>query len=394
MRPKSRDRSRDDSKDYTSYLDTFLYPSGTPRLTHFGGFSRKTGTLYERTIDVVGNRLGVNPLLHHKITLSVEPVKSYVQDIGSGVFERVTFVQPITYPSFDHATLLGYVPFPSQGICDEFGDLAFAKFYEQIPTEVSILNFVWELREIGDLIPKISRSLTKNLSAGLLWWKFGVKPLISDLKKLWLIQETLRLKLEWLRSTRGKIVRIGAYEKLDSSDSGIPQSPIIDPLFPGGSGVSVQMELIESRSVLRAGGLLNHELEGLDDALAQVKALAALLGVNNPLGVVWEAIPYSFVLDWFGRFQEMIERFSIQPFQGKWNVSHLTWSYQGLAKWDIVQRSSYPAYSGFDRVTLGTLTVERYERNLGIPVPSSVVTDLTLNPTQQLLALALIRQRI
>jgi len=348
-----------------------------------------SGTRFEILRDVVGNRGNVNPTYHLKAEIGLKPLFDYIQTV-SGTYELChddALSNGYLIPSESLFRLLA--PLPTSGQCDEFFDKAYATFNEQIPLEVSLLNFIWELREIQDLIPKIERSITRTASGGFLWWKFGIKPMLSDLKKLWLLSETVKARLEFLRKTRGQRVRLGCYAKFE------PSLTTYDVM----NWASQRLYLKQSSfsSVMRAGGFLTHQLEGLDDALSEVKAFAAALGLNNPAAVVWEAIPYSFVLDWFGRFQELIGKLAIQPFAGKWEVDDVSYSHSVKATYDFLHNVPVPQPSWLPQEAVrnyGQISIERYERFIGIPVPSSLITSMGLNSTQQLLALALIRQRL
>jgi hypothetical protein len=162
-------------------------------------------------------------------------------------------------------------------------------------------------------------------------------------------------------------------------------------------GNSGQYVVTTQSCVYRAGGFLTHHLDGLDDAYASWKAHGAALGLNNPAAIVWEAIPYSFVLDWFGRFQELIGKLALQPFSGDYEVKNVTWSLKWDVDYDIFQKSTRSNTNWLMEIPytkkIGHVKVVRYERNLGIPVPASLITNTELTQSQQLLALALIRQR-
>jgi hypothetical protein len=271
---------------------------------------------------------------------------------------------------------------------------AFNAFYEQIPTEVSIPNFLWELREIKALIPRLQSSLTKTASGGYLNFQFGWKPFLDDLRKLWALTDTVRSRLEYLKSTYGRKTRIGLFQDITSQIEGRYQGysdwhwfadpPRKDVDFQG------NFKVREFRTVLRAGGYLYHELQGLDDSLTQVKAFSSALGLNNPLRAVWNALPYSFVVEWFTNIGGLFDRLSIQPFSGEWTISNPTWSFKSTAVIDAYQR--FGDKTDANTHLLATITAERYQRFVGLPVPASIFS-LELTSKQQLLLLALLNQR-
>lgn len=393
MRPVKRTRTRSDiiqTSTGPTNAQTYWYPSMSLRTSDFlytGHGINYNGTYFETIEDVHGNKEGVNPLYHLTVAMhDMKPMHDYVQDIGSE--ELVHWTKPVYWPFLAESNLLALVPYPSQGTLDEFFDGCFSTFHEQIPLNVSLLNFLWELREVQDLIPKLSRSITRSAAGGFLWFKFGIKPFLSDLKKLINIRDTVLDRLAWLQQSRGRSVRLGYSSKFE------PSKYVYHPNINRSDGNVVRAELEYSSCLLRAGGFLTHHLEGLDDTFSELKAISAALGLNNPAAVVWEAIPYSFVLDWFGRFQELIAKLALQPFAGDFNVHDITWSIKFDARYVIKQYFKSSAGNPAQPLTLGTIELKRYERNTGIPVPSSLITTTSLNSTQQLLALALIRQRL
>jgi hypothetical protein len=277
---------------------------------------------------------------------------------------------------------------------------AFAALSDQMPTEVSIANFLWEARELKDLIPKLDKSLRKSLAGNYLRFEFGWLPFLGDLEKLYNLCETVRSRIAYLRATRGRQTRVSFYRKLDySSYIGNEIDRLTsDGVVPGYTGEShnipgIKYKLVEATGAFRAGGYLYHELMGLDDVEGEIRAFVSALGLANPLAILWEAIPYSFVVDWFTRIGTLFDRLSIQPFEGTWEVTGVSNSIKESFKIQIDQHC-YPQHN--PRINLGFSTYERYVRFVGLPVPATALLGAIqqeLNPKQQLLALALLNSK-
>lgn len=271
----------------------------------------------------------------------------------------------------------------------DLGGQAFNAFVAQFPTKVSIANFLYELKDLADLIPRISRNLPKTVAGGYLNLQFGWLPLISDLKALGSVYQSTLSRLEWLRATYGKTVRLGFYS--DISYYGTIPSSSTYLLAPGGNAYNyILLKLIDYKGIFRANGYLTHYLKGLDEPIAEMKALAAALGLNNPLGVIWEAIPYSFVVDWFAHVSTLLNHLSIQPFEGEWKVDRVTNSVKDVHRYEVWQYS-YVAQGFNTPKLLGVAEATRYNRYLSLPLTPSFINGLDkLDARQQTLLGALL----
>jgi hypothetical protein len=279
-------------------------------------------------------------------------------------------------PSFIHSSYL--LP-PSSGVLGELADDAFIALSEQVPQEVDIANFVLDLRELGSLIPTLQENLAKTVSGGYLSYKFGWEPMLGDISKLSRISDIVADRLAWLRRTRGKRVRIGYFKKLEGSE--FPSASQY-PLTNG----RTQWTFNSFRGEFRASGTLYHELQGLEGMEGTLRGMVAALGLNNPSAIVWERIPFSFVVDWLARTQHITNSFTVQPFAGVWNVTHVTHSIMqelSLTQW-------YTEGVDFRHHEQGTLTVKRYQRGIGLPVSSAMFYGRELTPQQARLSAALI----
>jgi hypothetical protein len=270
-------------------------------------------------------------------------------------------------------------------LLSSLADDAFEALVPQVPQEVSIPNFLYELREIGDLIPKLDDSLSKTVSGGYLTYSFGWKPLVGDLQKLGRLMTTVSNRLDYLKKTYGRETRISFSRKIDTYD--LNQAPFTPDPINGGVG------FVKLQGIYRAGGYLYHRLEGLDGLNGMLRGCAAALGLNNPLGVLWEAIPYSFVADWFGRTQSLLSQQALQPFVGTWDLRRMSHSVdiEGIREYWIPRLSSSydPPWNAAQLAAIQR--VHSYTRSPGLPAASTWLTSTQLGSQQQLLASALIR---
>jgi hypothetical protein len=291
------------------------------------------------------------------------------------------------YPRCSPSIVFNF-PFVSDTDWTIFAQDAFNAFATQIPTDVSILNFGWELRELGELIPKLEKTLQSTVSGGFLNFSFGWKPFVGDLMKLSGLLSTVSAKIEHLRATWGKKTRLGHYASNVVSVQTGPLSVFNQRVNTWDAPDRTEYwQLKGYRCDLRAGGYLYHRLKDLDSAYGYIRACAAALGLGNPLKAVWQALPYSFVVDWFLGLSRHLDTLDINPFKGDWQVSDFSSSAIANVVWSVYQDS---APHGMQY--LGRVRAKRYERISHLPVPASVFTLTGLSPQQLLLSTAMLAQ--
>jgi hypothetical protein len=120
------------------------------------------------------------------------------------------------------------------------------------------------------------------------------------------------------------------------------------------------------------------------------------LGILNPASIAWEAVPFSFVVDWFLPIGDYLSAFSA-PLLCDLDHGYVTSGYRGTAIEEYhyyqVGTGLYPWYN-----QSGTLKsryeVMRMSRSVvGNLLPSPPMIDLQLNSQRLLNALALLNQR-
>jgi hypothetical protein len=85
------------------------------------------------------------------------------------------------------------------------------------------------------------------------------------------------------------------------------------------------------------------------------------------LAVVYEALPFTFVLDWFAPVGDRLQRVGAKPIAGRWDLTDFCWSRLAEAKYELQidrwvstsgVRASYP---------VGTVTVREFTRDIVFP---------------------------
>ena len=390
----ARYRVRNDFKHF-HLKDLYLTdgPSG-PRSSYNAGPIDQYGELetvphdFAVFSDVVGQMGEFNPAYHYEFHGDFsDPMPSY--DWQNGLWEWDIPNLVCHRPEFNSSVPRKLEPGrPSVATLSAWSLDAFNAFHDQIPEEVKLANFLYELKDIKGLIPKIiRRSPSKTLSSNFLGLEFGWKPMIRDIKKIIDVAASVEKRLQYLKSTVGKEVSLRFTRSMDLSTD-----PFTLVLSRDGSPRNFKYKRIGQEGTFRVTGKLRQNLSGLDDYFAHWKALAAATGFNNPAAIVWEAIPYSFVVDWFVHLDKLVGSMAIQPFGGEWTLSRVGWSVKQTATWHVYQSFVWGGSSNVDTF-LGTISLKSYTREPGLPLVSVFATDASLTPKQLVLSLALLNER-
>jgi hypothetical protein len=196
----------------------------------------------------------------------------------------------------------------------DYGASAYSKMKPTQPI-FSGLNSIYELRELpGMLKQKLSDSGLKNIANYWLALRFGWKPLLSDIRKTVNFQVTAQKRLRQLLRDNGKAVR----RKVDLA------STTSDPVITTGNFGSIQpgfvtqfyrrsgMPFRKVTTVVKehiwAAARYRYWLpEGPRDIEWKAKMYGGLYGLNPTPSVIYNAIPWSWLTDWFTNLGDVID---------------------------------------------------------------------------------------
>lgn len=299
---------------------------------------------------------------------------------------------------------------------------AWNKFYTQVPDIVSVANFLLELKDFAKYyellknIPSYLRAASANravkglgkrakrgigsrVKGGLakandsfLEYEFAWAPFVGDLAKFLTLVQTVSNKLQWLKETRGKPTPVKYFQPDFVKLQNPSDYATVLEIGPDGNGTHElrQLKLLKSKATFASHAMLYQELNGLDDAWAEFRAIIAALGLGSPATIVWNAIPFSFMLDWIFPVGKWLQRFAVQPFYGTWDIYDVSNSVKVEA---TIEESVYRrAWWGgpYVRTTLRTHSVNSYNRDLGLDLSLDDVGFTSLNDHQQQLFASLV----
>lgn len=296
-----------------------------------------------------------------------------------------------------------------------FSDLCFeawTKLKTQVPTDVPVLNFIYEFLDYKDLVKTVLhpkrgleslrkyagtsnwkkvQGLPKAINNEFLDTSFNWIPLISDTVKLTKLYDNAAKKLDFLRKTKGKEVTI-RFDKTDcyvNSLLGIEQ-----PLGFQNSDWQKPFKLTKYQCDFHVTCKLYQDLEGLDDTWALLRTVIAASGLNNPLKAVWNAVPFSFLVDWVAPFGNILERTAVQPFYGVWKVYDITTSVRVRGEVEVIVRPNPGRDFQFPETLVTRAKIDSYLRLVGLPQTLGAFDFSQLNSQQQKLFLSLVLTKV
>lgn len=210
---------------------------------------------------------------------------------------------------------------------------------------------------------KLSEGL-RTSSDAYLSYNFGVKPAIDEIKNIFEAHRKVQSRLNFLRSNVGGYVPVRARTYVPSS-------------FTNNNVVtrSLLCDRKETIGVISALGKVRPDLDYIEDWQAYVQ----FFGLHKFIGLAWELVPFSFVLDWVTNAGDYISRYTTPNFGSPfYNLRNLCYS-----KKEILQES-YWIPNGLlhsetsstlvdGPVKLGSITTSTYTRNPGLPKTSGSV---------------------
>lgn len=278
------------------------------------------------------------------------------------------------------------VPLPPGDLHEDLMRHALRGMTRQIPIKVGANELLQDLTSLKSLIPSLEESLTRTIASGWLNLSFGWAPFLDDLKTAMGLLKSVQDRLQFLRDTWGREVKLSSVRKGFWEPPAIPyQDSFGDPPFV----TRVRRE--SYRATFRAGCYYTHHLEGLNDKLTELRAIGFALGLNNPLLALWESLPFSFILDWLLGVDAALDEAGFNALlQGDTWIRRPTYSVTVEATLRWGQYLNWIPVVGYYNVGNEYLaTVRSYRRWSGIPEAPGLFDLGSLSPIEASFLLAI-----
>lgn len=324
----------------------------------------------------------------------------------------------------EYNSIRGVISIPDEQV-DELKAMSYRHLLPLIKSQLSLINTIIELkdfvtlkhtiRRLGTLVkPLLRKNASFSLSqlAGLvsdvyLQYKFNIATLISDIQGLHrAMSKTLgRIRNHLSYEGRPQISHYARY--LDE----LPEKVITEwpwelvnngatfGLFPNNATkVYTRREVLNKPTFFHAQMQYNANYTAFQREHARGLALLDAFGVNFNPAIVWNAVPWTFIVDWVFRVGDFLDNLKVGNMDPQINIMQYLWSVKRERQITVTVQTAVPtlfASSNLHRHTSTTypvITETAYHRQVDLPEASSLsVSGLSL--TELSLGAALVTAR-
>lgn len=352
---------------------------------------RETFAKYSDFHDWVGSRV-FNPAQHLTMDCShSKPFsKTLLSESDTHFSMGVWLMEDYNPPKFSFEAFSEIIPPLSSEVVGMLCARALKQALEQIPEVVKLPVLLKEMQEsIESILPSLEL-LKQKWSSLYLQGEFGVKPFLNDLKKIFGPFQRVFDRLLHLIRTLDKEYTVRRRWVLEEEVDPLPLVSFLDTRFPSETDTYVEMEAVKFTRTLYLTLVVKNNLKGLEESGAFFKVFMHSLGMDNLYANLWEAQPFSWLVDWFVDIGSLLDSLSKNVFEGSLDLRAGYHTVKTEIDYLMIQKS----YSDYIRADgLGELKVIHYDRRVGFPLTADDLFNLALDGHQSAIVGALIDQR-
>lgn len=321
----------------------------------------------------------------------------------------------------------GFVPPPAD--LDALVQRSLNVMLPHIKSELSLLNSIIELKDFRSLgktayrlakfaaqfqgrtlkqlfgtyrlLQKNKKTRSQQLAGGYLSVEFAIRPLISDIVGLFTALSRLEKRMNDFVSRAGRSqVHHFQWAWIENSDSYTET----DSTFALSMPESFQTQkFVRSRRVFNAPTIFHAEIEysyqftQYQVAHARILSLLDAFGVQANPAIIWNAVPWSFLVDWVFGVSRWLDSMKTQNMEPMINIRRYLWSVKRSRKILVGHKSDPLASTGLPAgplVYMPMVHETAYRRQVGIPSASSIESSgLTMKEVSLGAALVVVRRR-
>jgi len=327
----------------------------------------------------------------------------------------------------------GFVPPPAQ--LDALKQRSLDTMLPLIKSELSVLNSLYELKDFSSLprtlagmggivdkallyqkkafkVGSTLRELLTSSADGYLQLKFNLQPLLSDISGVYTALSRFERQLNNLIARQGRVQTKhfsyvwNEFEPFSTSKSnpyGVSLPPVYQDELTGGAGIISAIEATRNvytePTVFHAEIEYNYNYTQYQVEHARILGLLDAFGINLDPRIIWNAIPWSFVVDWVVGVNRWLSQFRYTNMEPLINIHRYLWSVRRYRRIDVSCKSVQvgPAPDNPKRiphVQMPQVVESSYRRQVGLPSISSIQSSgLNLNEFSLGAALVLARRR-
>lgn len=165
-----------------------------------------------------------------------------------------------------------------------------------------------------DTLGRVSKVLRTSADS-YLGYNFGVRPAVSQIRDILAAHGNVQRRLAFLRASAGNYVPVRV--------RGIVPSSFTNSDFSG-SNFGLHCSSKDSIGVISALGKVRPDLDFRDEWASYWQ----YFGLHKVIGLAWELIPFSFVVDWVTNAGEYINQYTTPNFNSPfYNIRNMSYSY-------------------------------------------------------------------
>jgi len=274
--------------------------------SYFQTLSDSTEGTVTVTNDVTGNRLGANLFDLRRITKNSPFLNG--QLVSGGVLQREMVGFPIgnnvSGPT-DPRSVFGTI---SNATLQQDAWTAVAKTNPS-QSHVNVPAALGELRDLPKLVKGYGDGLLRAAATGNLSWRWAIKPMISDVRKLCQFAQAANKRFRELKKLKdGKTLRKRCF--LGTGDANT-QTNRVQIHSNGATHYATRRvtSTYQKWATVEWKLLPDSDIRDMDDGELRKFANRNTLGINShgALEAAWELTPWSWLIDWFSNCGEMLQ---------------------------------------------------------------------------------------
>jgi hypothetical protein len=274
---------------------------------------------------------------------------------------------------------------------------------------VTLKRSIQSLRSVGPKLLRAAkapratfRELTRISAGSFLQWKFNLQPLWSDIRGVYTAIRDHERRVNDLISRSGKVQKRHFTCVFDEG----PRELVINSIKNLSSGGTIILLPYPGISVLRRTFVreptrfhaqIEYQYSFTKYQLEHAKELALLdaLGVSFNPAIIWNAIPFSFMLDWIVDVSQFLDNFKVRNMEPRVCIRRYLWSVKRRRichsrihmSHNISSSIKWPNPAGIR--TMPVSIEETYSRQVGIPA-RNLLHASGLNSNELILGSALV----
>lgn len=433
-----------------------MAPDGTTRPISPGTipfYKHPVRLLFERyTPNSGGDRREWKDFEHYKCAIPPLAVSGTVKQITDSYVATISALPPQVYtvgihpnayagadPNLVTGTPVGpellsptadghFVPLPA-GLSG-MESAAFSRFIPEMRSNLSLVNSLIELKDIVTLRQSVERAaltlltlkalirqkklsrvtgswtfreLAQRYGDAFLQWKFNFRPLIADIRGIYASLSQLDRRMNDLISRANRpLIAYYKYEWVEFENGSYdeiypgPHGPVQFPGQPWWYGqIRLHSDVAFKPTKFHATMSYSYHYPAYTLENARVKGLLDALGVQLNPAIIWNAIPYTFIGDWFVGVSRFLDSLKVRNLEPVLNIRDYCVSVKRekeITRTNYVCQNEIISSDGGQAVSLPVIRETAYRRFIKMPTRSSLVAS-GLNSSEFALGVALVVSR-